>query len=227
MVAVLVAAGVVLGVLAFASGFGSGAPGRGAAGAGVHVSPTVSLVVPFTPPPVSAEGSGPMAGGLPADLSVRMPGARMKDAGTQKLADDTSTLLGDWVQAWASGNVSDPQYAGFCIMECRFFLDQTVTLWARAKIRPAGTLRFFNLTGNTSYGGYNGAAVVCVDDAGLYALSSSGKAGDEPFHAGEPLLYVFIGVYDTGVNHWIMTQATVSPGGIYCGRTGTPNASAR
>jgi hypothetical protein len=226
---VLAVAGVVLGGVGFAGGFGSGSVGRGSAAVGVPASPTASLAVLFTPPPVSAGGSysGPLAAGLPVDLSVRLPGARMKDAGTQKLADDTSTLLGDWVQAWAGGNVSDPQYAGFCIMQCRFFLDETVTLWARAKIRPAGVLKFFNLTGNTSYGGYNGAAVVCVDDAGLYAVSSSGRAGDEPFHAGEPLLYVFIGVYDTGVNHWIMTQADVSPGGIYCGRTGTPNASPR
>ena len=157
-----------------------------------------------------------------------MPGARMKDAGTQKLADDTSTLVGDWVREWATGNVSNPSYAGFCIMECRYYLDETVKLWARAQIRPAGTLRVYNLTGNTSYGGYNGAAVVCVDDSGLFAVSpSSGKAGYDPFHFGETVLYAFTGLYDTSVKHWIMTQAQVFPGDAYCERSGTPNAAAR
>jgi hypothetical protein len=228
VVAVLVVLGVVLGVVGGAGGFGSAASGGGLARVGVLVSPTASLVVPFTPAPVGGLSAKAVAAGLPADLTVSMPGAHMKDAGTQKLADDTSTLVSFWVAAWASGNVSTPPYVGFCIMACRFFLDETVTLWARAQIRPAGTLKLYNLTGNTSYGGYNGAAVVCMDDAGLFAVSSSsGRAGYDPFHFGEVVLLVFTGLYDTAVKHWIMTQADVYPGDAYCGRTGTPNAPAR
>jgi hypothetical protein len=151
----------------------------------------------------------------------------MTGTGEQSLANDMSKIVGYWVAAWATGNVANPSYAGFCIMQCRFFLDETVNLWSRAGIRPAGTLRVYNLTGNTSYGGYNGVAVVCVDDGALYAVGSSGKPGYDPFHAGEPLLYVFSGVYDIAVNHWIMTQAEVFPGDAYCGRSGTPTAPPR
>ena len=227
--AVLVLAGAVLGAVAPAGGFGSAVSGGGAAvAAGVPASPTVSLDVPFTTPPVVTSAGGSTKAGLPPGLAVSMPGARMKEAGTQKLVDDTSTLMSDWIQAWATGDVSNPSYADFCIMECRFFLDETVKLWSRAQIRPAGTLRVYNVTGNTSYGGYSGAAVVCVDDSGLYAVSSSsGRAGYDPFDFGETVLYTFTGVYDTDVKHWIMTQAGVFPGDAYCGRTGTPNAPER
>jgi hypothetical protein len=190
-----------------------------------------SLVVPLALPTAAASAgrsySGPLKAGLPPDLTAALPSPRMTGIGEQSLADDMSKIIGYWVQAWATGNASNPPYVGFCIMECRFFLDETVTLWSRASIRPAGNLRIYNLTGNTSYGGYNGVAVVCIDDGGLYAVGSSGKAGYDPFHAGEPVLYVFSGVYDIGVNHWIMTQAEVFPGDAYCGRTGTPNAAER
>ena len=163
----------------------------------------------------------------PPDLTVALPSPRMTGTGEQSLADDMSKIVGFWVAAWATGDVSNPRYAGYCIMQRRFFLDETVTLWSRAKIRPAGQLRVYNLTGNTSYGGYNGVAVMCVDDAGLYAVNSSGRAGDDPFHLGEPVLFVLSGVYDTAVNHWIMTAGELFPGGAYCGRSGTPAASPR
>ena len=231
VVALVVVAGVVLGGAALGGAFGSAGAGRGSAGVGVPPSPLASLAVPFTLPtagaPAGGSYSGPLAAGLPPDLSAALPSPRMTGTGEQSLADDMSKIVGYWVQAWAIGNESNPSYAGFCIMECRFFLDETVNLWSRAGIRPAGTLRVYNLTGNTSYGGYNGVAVVCIDDGALYAVPSSGRASYDPFHAGEPLLYVFSGVYDIAVNHWIMTQASVFPGDAYCGRTGTPNAPAR
>jgi hypothetical protein len=231
LVALVVVAGAVIGAVALGSGFGSARAGGGLRAADVEPAALASLVVPpalpATAPPAGHSYSGPLVAGLPPDLTAALPSPRMTGLGEQSLADDMSKIVGYWVAAWAIGNVANPQYAGFCIMECRFFLDETVTLWSRAGIRPAGMLRVYNLTGNTSYGGYNGVAVVCIDDGALYAVSSSGHSGSDPFHAGEPLLYVFSGVYDIAVNHWIMTAAEVFPGDAYCGRSGTPNAPAR
>lgn len=153
---------------------------------------------------------------------MQIPSVHASDAASQKLADDAAVWLHDWVAAWASGNVTDPAYGAYCIMQCRYFLDATVKMWAHANIRPAGTLRVYNLAAVTTDGGYAGSVTVCIDDSNLYALTSSDKAAYNPFPAVGPVMYVFGGVYDTGVKHWIMTQADVTLGGGYCERTTAP-----
>jgi hypothetical protein len=217
-VAVLAAAGAVFGMVALVES-GSPAPAPVSALTAVPASPTASLLVP----PVPSVAAGSVAAGLPGDLSMMLPTVQAGDAQTQKLANDAGVWLRAWVSAWATGNTSDPGYGSYCIMQCRYFLDSTVAMWAHAHLRPAGSLRVYNLAAVTTDGGYAGSVTVCVDDSGLYALTSANKAAYNPFPAVGAVMYVFGGVYDTGVNHWIMTQGDVTLGGGYCERTTTPH----
>ena len=217
-VAVLVVAGAALGAVVLTES-GSPAPAPMSAVADVPAWPTASLLLP----PVPSVGGGSAGADLPGDLSMLVPTVRAGDAQTQKLADDAGVWLRAWVSAWASGNTSNPAYGSYCIMQCRYFLDSTVAMWAHAHLRPAGSLRVYNLAAVTTDGGYAGSVTVCVDDSGLYALTSANKTTYNPFPEVGAVMYVFGGVYDTGVNHWIMTQGDVTLGGGYCERTTTPH----
>jgi hypothetical protein len=246
VVAALVATlGAVLGV-AF-SGASSPAPGRvSAANIDPPASPTASLSVPADPnaqssaqaaesamaaaglfsPPASVPSdvpgySGSLDGVIPAGLTATIPSVHAKDQAAQSLADQASEFLRVWVEAWASGNVDDPKYRAWCVDGCHAVTDPVVVLWNDAKIHPAGTLTFTNLAGGTANGGGSGEVGVCLDDSGLFAVTSTGRSGYDPYPQGAPVLYVFGLVFDKAVNHWVVTSGYTSPGDSYCTASGS------
>lgn len=221
VVALLTVAGVVLGGVVIGGGFGSAASGdRGSVGAGVPPSPSALGSLASAPVPPLGDGS---AAAIPSGFSLVYPTVRADGAQAQKLVDDAGVWLRDWVAAWFTGNVSNPGYKWYCAMECQFFLDSTVQMWAHAHLRPAGVLRVYNVAAEVADGGYAGSVTMCVDDSGLYALTSSNKVVDDPFPKVGEVMYVFGGAYDISAQHWVMTQGTVTLGGFYCEATTTPH----
>ena len=247
VVAALVATlGAVLGV-AFSGAFSSGSPGRvSAANIDPPASPTASLQVPpdpnaqssaqaaqsamaaagtFSPPasvPSDVPGySGSLDAVIPAGLTVQVPSVHAKDQTAQSLADQSAQFLKAWAEAWATDNVNDPKYRAWCVDACHAVTDPVVMLWSNAKIKPAGTINFFNLAGGTANGGASGEIGVCLDDSGVFAVTSSGQSGYDPYPQGGPVLYVFGAVYDKAVNHWVITSGYTSPGDSYCTASGS------
>lgn len=250
-VAVVVAAlvamlGAVLGV-AFSGAFSSPAPGRvSAASIDPPASPTASLSVAADPnaqssaqaeesamaaagtfsPPASVptdvpNDSGSLDASLPAGLTVQVPSVHAKDQTAQSLADQSGQFLRAWAEAWATDNVNDPKYRAWCVDGCHAVTDPVVALWSNAKIHPAGTINFFNLAGGTANGGASGEIGVCLDDSAVFAVTSSGQSGYDPYPQGGPVLYVFGAVYDKAVNHWVITSGYTSPGDSYCTQSGS------
>jgi hypothetical protein len=239
--AVVATLGAVLGV-AFSGVFTSTAPGRvSAANIDPPASPTASLRVPADPnaqssaqaqasamaaagtfsPPATVPGdvpgySGSLQASIPAGLTVQVPSVHAKDQTAQSLADQASEFLRAWAEAWATDNVNDPKYRAWCVDGCHGVTDPVVTLWSNAKIHPAGTLTFTNLAGGTANGGASGEVGVCLDDSGLFAVTSVGQSGFDPYPQGGPVLYVFGAIFDKAVNHWVITSGYTSPGDAYC-----------
>jgi hypothetical protein len=247
VIAALVATlGAVLGV-AFSGALGSSSPGRvSAASIDPPASPTASLSVPADPnaqssaqaqesamaaagtfsPPASVPSdvpgySGSLDASLPAGLTVAIPSVHAKDQTAQSLADQATQFLKAWVEAWVTDNVDDPKYRAWCVDGCHSVTDPVVTLWSNAKIHPAGMINFFSLAGGTANGGASGEVGVCLDDSGVFAVTSAGASGYDPYPAGGPVLYVFGAVYDKAVNHWVITSGYTSPGDSYCTASGS------
>jgi hypothetical protein len=247
VVAALVATlGAVLGV-GFSGVFSPGSPGRvSAASIDPPASPTASLEVPPDPnaqdaaqaaasamaaagmfsPPASVPSdvpvySGSLVASLPAGLTVQVPSVHAKDQRAQSLADQAGQFLKAWVEAWATGNVHDAKYRAWCVDACHGVTDPVVTLWSNAKIHPAGRINFFSLAGGTADGGASGEVGVCVDDSGVFAVTSAGGSGYDPYPQGGPVLYVFGAIFDPAVNHWVITSGYTSPGDSYCTASGS------
>jgi hypothetical protein len=219
-------------------------PSYGPAGAVPSGSPTATLSVPPAPPtlsqaqamasaqaaekafapPTSVPGDVPGYSGsaaldaitLPPFLTLQVPSVQAKDQQAQSMADQFSLMLKAWAEAWAAGNTADARYDTLCADQCRAVLDPTVTLWKRANIVPAGTLRFFNLAGGLAKGNnQSGEAGVCVDDSALTAFRT-GQTYINPYPLHQPELLVFGLVYDKAVGHWVATEAYASLGDSYC-----------
>jgi hypothetical protein len=241
VIALLAALGAVLGVT-FSGALDSAVPGRvTAANIDPPASPTASLSVPadsnaqssaqaeasamaaagtFSPPasvPSDVAGySGSLDASFPPGLVVNVPSVHGKDQAAQSLADQATQFLKDWVEAWATDNVNDPKYRAWCVDACHGVTDPVVTLWSNAKIHPAGTVNFFSLAGGTANGGTSGEVGVCLDDSQVFAVTSGGRSGFDPYPQGGPVLYVFGAVFDKAVNHWVITSGYTSPGDSYC-----------
>jgi hypothetical protein len=242
VIAALVATlGGVLGV-AFSGAFSSSSPGRvSAASVDPPASPTASLSVPPDPdaqssaqaqesamaaagtfsPPASVPSdvpaySGSLDASLPAGLTVQVPSVHAKDQTAQSLADQATQFLKAWAEAWATDNVNDPKYRAWCVDGCHGVTDPVVTLWSNAKIHPAGEINFYSLAGGTANGGASGEIGVCLDDSAVFAVTSTGVSGYDPYPQGGPVLYVFGAVFDKTVNHWVITSGYTSPGDSYC-----------
>jgi hypothetical protein len=162
-------------------------------------------------------GSAPLnAVSLPPFLKVALPSVQAKDQGAQSLADQSELLLKAWVEAWSTGNTGDARYRALCVEQCRAALDPTVTLWKRANILPAGTIRFFQLAGGLAKANNGSGEVgVCLDESGMQALRD-GVSYQNPYPLGQPELLVFGLAYDKAVGHWVATEAYTSPGDSYC-----------
>jgi hypothetical protein len=171
--------------------------------------------VPANVPGYSA--SAPLdAVSLPPFLMVSLPSVQAKDQKAQALADQSTLLLKAWAEAWATGNPDDPRYRTLCVEACKAVLDSTVTLWHRANIAPAGTLRFFAFAGGLAKGNdQSGEVGVCLDDSALTAFRT-GTTYQNPYPLNAPELLVFGLVYDKAVGHWVATEAYTSPGDSYC-----------
>ena len=181
----------------------------------------------FTPPtsvPANVPGyaaSAPLSAvELPLFLTVTVPSVQAKDQSAQALADQSALLLRAWAEAWATGNTDDVRYRTLCVEQCKAVLDPTISLWKRANILPAGTLRFFSLAGGLAKGNdQSGEVGVCVDDSALTAFRG-GTTYRNPYPLGSPALLVFGLVYDKAVGHWVATEAYSSPGDSYCAGSG-------
>lgn len=162
-------------------------------------------------------GSAPLnAVSLPPFLTVTLPSVQAKDQGAQSLADQSELLLKAWVEAWSTGNTGDARYRTLCVEQCRTALDPTVTLWKKANILPAGTIRFFQLAGGLAKADSGSGEVgVCLDESGMQALRD-GVSYQNPYPLGAPELLVFGLAYDKAVGHWVATEAYTSPGDSYC-----------
>lgn len=179
-------------------------------------------------PPTSVPASVPAFSGsltaadIPADLAVQLPGLKASDPAGQAAGNAAQAFLRVWVEAWAAGNTADARYAAWCVAQCRSVADPVISLWGKAGIRPAGTLRFYGLAGGTSKTNDQSAEVgVCLDESGIEAVTASGAAGANPYPQMAPTLYVFGLIYDPAVNHWVVTEGYWHTGDSYCDQGAT------
>lgn len=208
------------GALPTLTGIPAAPPALNSASAMASAQAALQAFAPPTSVPANVPGysaSAPLnAVELPPFLTVTIPSVTAKDQGAQTLADQSELLLKAWVEAWASGNTADPRYDTLCVEQCRAVLDPTVTLWHKANIEPAGTLRFFEFAGGLAKSNsQSGEVGVCLDDSGTTAFRN-GTMYQNPYPLGAPELLVFGLIYDKAVGHWVATEAYTSPGDSYC-----------